>query len=271
VGSCGLAIMDPRRWIRGIVLLRRDDMETTWLTLATDMGWIAVGIILVLLAMSVTAFAIAWGKWQRLRAMAAATRELTPELSRLLEQGEVEEAIASCRNHPESHVGMILGAALEDVAPMVRDPSKAARAVETAERTIDREQILLASELRDGLGTIATIGATAPFLGLLGTVIGITNSFTGMATAGGGGIEAIARGIGEALITTAVGLVVAIPAVWLYNHFMTRLEQLFSELAYASRELVDWLLERAADHAADTPPMGDPAGTVTKRGPEWEG
>jgi len=243
-------------------------METTWLTLATDMGWIALGIILILLTMSVTTFTVAWAKWQRLRAMTAATRALTPELSRHLEQGEVEEAISACRRHAESHVGRILGAALEDVAPMVRDPSRSARAVEVAERTIDREQILLATELKDGLGTIATIGATAPFLGLLGTVIGITNSFTGMATAGGGGIEAIARGIGEALITTAVGLVVAIPAVWLYNHFMTRLEQLFSELAYASRELVDWLLGRAADHEPSNVPAEDPTATGGEGGPE---
>lgn len=245
-------------------------METTWLSLATDMGWIALGIILVLLGMSVTAFAIAWGKWQRFRVMAAATRELTPELSRFLERGQVQEAIASCRRHPESHVGRVLGAALEDVAPILQDPSKGVRAVETAERTIDREQILLASELRDGLGTIATIAATAPFLGLLGTVIGITNSFTGMATAGGGGIEAIARGIGEALITTAVGLVVAIPAVWLYNHFMTRLEQLFSELAYASRELVDWLLGRSAEEAGLKFPEQEPTGTRDEGSATWE-
>ena len=246
-------------------------MEMTWLSLATDMGWIALAIILVLLGMSVTAFAIAWGKWQRFRAMAAATRALTPQLAGFLESGQVADAIASCHGHPASHVGRILGAALEDVAPMLRDPSKGARAVETAERTIDREQILLASELRDGLGTIATIAATAPFLGLLGTVIGITNSFTGMATAGGGGIEAIARGIGEALITTAVGLLVAIPAVWLYNHFMTRLEQTFSELAYASRELVDWLLGRAADQAELRLPEDELAETGGKGGVAWEG
>lgn len=237
-------------------------MEMTWLSLATDMGWIALGIILVLLAMSAYGFAIAWAKGRQLRSMTAATRALSPRLSALLDKGALDEALAECRRHPESHVGRVLGSALRDVRRHREDPGHEVHEVEIAERTLEREQLLLASELRAGLGTLATIGTTAPFLGLLGTVIGITNSFTGMATVGGGGIEVIARGIGEALITTAVGLVVALPAVWLHNHFMTRLEQIFAELAYAGGELVDWLLARPGG-AAPVSGAHEPEGEAT--------
>ena len=109
-----------------------------------------------------------------------------------------------------------------------------------------RQQLAIAAELKRHLSALATIGATAPFVGLLGTTIGITNSFMGIATTGGGGLEAVAGGVGEALITTAVGLLVAIPALWLYNYFITRLEELFAELAFASDELLEWLSLRHA-------------------------
>jgi biopolymer transport protein ExbB/biopolymer transport protein TolQ len=139
----------------------------------------------------------------------------------------------------------VLGESLREVAPLLNDPRVAGAAITSAERSVEREQILLANDLKSGLGLLATVGATAPFVGLLGTTLGIVNAFTGMATAGGG-MEAISAGVAEALITTAVGLLVAIPAVWLYNYFSARLDTLFSELAYAGREMIDWMMTREA-------------------------
>ena len=139
----------------------------------------------------------------------------------------------------------VLGESLREVAPLLDNPHAAGAAITSAERSVEREQILLANDLKSGLGLLATIGSTAPFVGLLGTTMGIVNAFSGMAT-GGGGMEAISAGVAEALITTAVGLLVAIPAVWLYNYFSGRLDTLFSELAYAGREMVDWMMTREA-------------------------
>jgi biopolymer transport protein ExbB len=139
----------------------------------------------------------------------------------------------------------VLGESLREVAPLLDDPRVAGAAITSAERSVEREQILLADELKTGLGLLATIGATAPFVGLLGTTMGIVNSFTGMAE-DGGGLEAISAGVAEALIATAVGLIVAIPAVWLYNYLTGRMESLFAELAYAGREMVDWMMTREA-------------------------
>jgi len=216
-------------------------MDMTLKSLFGEMGWSALAVIGVLAAMSMTALALSVSKWWRMRKMILATRRFTPAFAAALEQRRVEAAVALGREHAESHVARVLGVALQAVAPLLGDERRREQAVDIAERTIAREQILLATELRTGLGGIATIGATAPFVGLLGTVIGITNSFTGLAAAGGGGIEAVAGGIGETLVATALGLFVAIPSIWAYNWFMSRLERLFSELAYAGQELVDWI------------------------------
>jgi len=90
---------------------------------------------------------------------------------------------------------------------------------------------------------LATVGATAPFVGLLGTTMGIVNSFEGMATSGGGGLTSIASGVAEALITTAFGLIVAIPAVWAYNFFQTKIDNITAEMTYSSKEMIDYLIK----------------------------
>ena len=221
-------------------------MDLSMGALWAQMGWFVRGIVLVLIGMSVLTVAVAAAKWRRLQRMSQATGRFVPHFSAALEDDDLERALAVTRDHPDSHVATVLGQALTEVKALLDDPELAADGVLSAERVAEREQIRLASDLRRGLSTLATVGATAPFVGLLGTVIGIVNSFQGIARAGGGGLEAVSGGIAEALIATAIGLLAAIPAVWLYNYFTARLDGLFSELAYAARELVDWLLRREA-------------------------
>ena len=104
--------------------------------------------------------------------------------------------------------------------------------------------LIVLSEFKRGTGLLATVGSTAPFVGLLGTTMGIVNAFTGMAQAGAsGGLAGISAGIAEALITTAFGLLVAIPAVWAYNYFTTKIENLSVEMTYTSKELIDYLIK----------------------------
>jgi biopolymer transport protein ExbB len=221
-------------------------VEMSLLDLWNEMGWFATGIVIVLIIMSILSLAISTAKWWRLRKMARATRSFAPQFSEALEAGNTRSALALTQEYPDSHVARVLGESLREVAPLLDNPRVAGAAIESAERAVEREQILLANEMKKGLGLLATVGATAPFVGLLGTTIGIVNSFTGMAISGGGGLEAISAGIAEALIATAIGLLVAIPAVWLYNYFTGRLETVFSEVAYAGREMVDWMLKREA-------------------------
>jgi biopolymer transport protein ExbB len=210
-----------------------------------DTGWLNRGIVILLLLMSVLSLSVAVAKWLRFRKMATATRAFAPAFSQALENDNISEALATADQYPNSHVARVLGESLREVAPLLDDPRASGAAIVSCERSVEREQILLANDLKSGLGILATIGATAPFVGLLGTTLGIVNAFMGMATAGGG-LEAVSSGIAEALIATAIGLIAAIPAVWLYNYFTARLDTLFSELAYAGREMIDWMMTRQA-------------------------
>jgi biopolymer transport protein ExbB/TolQ len=103
--------------------------------------------------------------------------------------------------------------------------------------------LITLADFKRGIGILATVGSTAPFVGLLGTTIGIVNSFTAMSASGSGGLGSISAGIAEALISTAFGLLVAIPAVWAYNYFTTKIENLTVEMTYTSKELIDYLIK----------------------------
>ena len=100
------------------------------------------------------------------------------------------------------------------------------------------------AELKRGLGGLATIGSTAPFVGLFGTVMGILNAFKEISTQKATGLGAVAGGISEALVTTAFGLLVAIPAVMMFNYLTGRVEAFDVEMDNSSSELIDYFLKR---------------------------
>ncbi|MGH7720357.1 MAG: MotA/TolQ/ExbB proton channel family protein [Gemmatimonadaceae bacterium] len=210
------------------------------------MGWFARGIVIILAFMSVFSLSIMVQKWWRLRKAQAETRKFAPEFSQFLEEDNLNEAIKLAENYKKSHVARVLGGALGEVKPLLQDGSVTVSDINSAERAVERNMLIIISELKRGLAVLATVGATAPFVGLLGTTMGVTNAFTGMATSGAGGIGAISAGIAEALITTAFGLFVAIPAVWAYNYFTTKIDNLTVEMTYTSKEMIDYLIKGVA-------------------------
>jgi len=219
-------------------------MNISLIELWGSMGGFAKGIVMILFIMSVYSLGIAAAKWWRLRRSMKQTAKFAPEFARFLQEGQLDQAIALAEKQRISHVARVLGEALVEVKPLLRDRATvSAGDINSAERAVERQMLILLSELKRGLGVLATVGATAPFVGLLGTVMGIVNAFTGMALSGSGGLAAISAGIAEALITTAFGLLVAIPAVWLYNYFQTKIENLTVEMTYTSKEFVDFLIK----------------------------
>jgi biopolymer transport protein ExbB/biopolymer transport protein TolQ len=212
-----------------------------------SMGLFAKSVVLVMVIMSVWCWAVTFTKWWYLRKSQRATRKFAPEFSRYLQEEQLDAAIhlAEKKEYRQSHVARVLGEALAEVKPLLRDRATITAAdINSAERAVERQMLIITSELKRGLGVLATTGATAPFVGLLGTVMGIVNAFQGMAAAGGSGsLAAITGGIAEALITTAFGLLVAIPAVWLYNYFTTKLDFLSVEMTYTSKDLIDYLIK----------------------------
>jgi biopolymer transport protein ExbB/biopolymer transport protein TolQ len=116
--------------------------------------------------------------------------------------------------------------------------------IEASKRALERAEAIVHAELKRGISSLATIGSTGPFVGLFGTVVGIINAFKGISSEKSTGLGAVAGGISEALVTTAVGLFVAIPAVWMYNYFSGRIEAFDVEMGNSSSELVDYFLKR---------------------------
>ncbi len=219
-------------------------MELSLLQLWHEAGTFARGIIITLLIMSVISLGVGAAKWWRFRKSTRATRKFAPEFARFLQEEQLDEAIELAENQKISHVARVLGEALAEVKPLLRDRATITSGdINSAERAVERQMLILLAELKRGMAVLATVGATAPFVGLLGTTMGVVNSFTGMALTGSGGLAAISAGIAEALVATAIGLGVAIPAVWMYNYFQTRIENLTVEMTYTSKELIDFLIK----------------------------
>ena len=197
----------------------------------------------VLAFMSIWSLSTAIGKWWSLRKAQQETIKFAPEFSQFLEEDNLTEAIRLAESYKRSHVALVLGGALQEVKPLIQDGSVTVGDINSAERAIERNMLLELTNLKRGLAVLATVGSTAPFVGLLGTTMGIVNAFTGMAASGSGGLAAIGGGIAEALITTAFGLLVAIPAVWAYNYFTTKIDNLAAEMTYVSKEMIDYLIK----------------------------
>jgi biopolymer transport protein ExbB/biopolymer transport protein TolQ len=175
--------------------------------------------------------------------------KLLGALSNLLTKSDYGQAIEVTKKYKDSHLAKVIAAGLLEFEATRRDKrsSDPEMAVEAARQGMDRTAMITVAELKENLGVLATIGATAPFVGLFGTVVGIINAFTGMARSGGG-IASVSAGIAEALFTTAGGLLVAIPAVWAYNYFQNRVDRFTVEMSNSGSEMSIYLLKEAGTH-----------------------
>ena len=221
-------------------------MSVSLLDLWTQAGNFAKGIVIILLIMSIFSLTIVVQKLIKIKKSESATRKFAPQFSRAIQEENLDQAITLAEKNKESHVARVLGGALTEVKPLLRDRATVTAAdINSAERAVERQMLIVLSEFKRGSGVLGTVGATAPFVGLLGTTMGLVNAFQAMSAAGGasGGLAGIGSGIAEALITTAFGLLVAIPAVWAYNYFTTKTENLVVEMTYTSKELIDYLIK----------------------------
>ena len=215
------------------------------LTLYGHANTFARGIVWVMLIMSFVSLTVAIGKMIRIYKSTAATRKFAPQFSRAIQEEQLDQAITLAEKNQGSHIAKVLGGALTEVKPLLRDRATITAAdINSAERAVERQMLITLADFKRGMGLLATVGSTAPFVGLLGTTMGIVSAFNAMSAGGAsGGLAGIAGGISEALITTALGLLVAIPAVWFYNYFTTKIENLTVEMTYSSKELIDYLIK----------------------------
>ena len=172
-----------------------------------------------------------------------------PQVAKHLRDGRLKDAIAisQSKNYKYSHLGKVVLAGLQEYQFQKETGVELNRddLVDSVRRAIQRASALTAADLKKGMGSLATIGATAVFVGLLGTTLGVINAFQGIAATGSGGLGAVSAGIAEALVGTAIGLFVAIPAVWFYNYLTSKIEFFAVEMDNSSSELVDYFIKKA--------------------------
>jgi biopolymer transport protein ExbB/biopolymer transport protein TolQ len=209
------------------------------------MGFIAKAVVLLLAVLSIYSLTLSGERYWRYRTAKQQSLQFALLTTQYLKQNRPQEAIAASKKFKNSHLAKVVAAGLlEFMVEEQSSPLSGYDVIEAARRAIERATLMTTADLKRGLGGLATIGATAPFIGLFGTVVGIINAFRGMAITGSGGLGAVSAGIAEALVTTAMGLFVAIPAVWLYNYFLNQVERFQVEMANSSSELVDFFIKK---------------------------
>ena len=215
-----------------------------------QMTWVAKAVAFVLFFMSMWSFGVAIERIYTFSQARKQSKLYAPQVAKHLKEGRLKDAIAisSSKNYRYSHLAKVVLAGLQEYQFQQEAGGNLSREdlVDTVRRAIQRASALTANDLKKGIAALATIGATAPFVGLLGTVIGIITAFQGIAATGSGGLGAVSAGISEALVETALGLVVAIPAVWFYNYLTGRIEYFNVEMDNSSSELVDYFIKKTA-------------------------
>jgi biopolymer transport protein ExbB/biopolymer transport protein TolQ len=207
------------------------------------LGGVALGVVIILMIMSVYAVAIMVERYLTYRAAKQQSREFAPRVAQALKNDRIEEAINISDKHKKSHLAMVVNSGLQEFRAHEGTSDISGDEIEASKRALQRAIAIKTAELRRGLSGLATIGSTAPFVGLFGTVFGIINAFQGMKNAESAGIAAVAGGISEALFTTALGLLVAVPAVWLFNYFTGKVDGFLVEMDNSASELIDYFLK----------------------------
>jgi biopolymer transport protein ExbB/biopolymer transport protein TolQ len=173
------------------------------------------------------------------------SRSFAPAVAGALRDGKIEEAIRIAERNKKSHLAKVVTAGLQEFRAHSDSNEISGEQVEASKRALERAEAIVHAELKRGLSSLATIGSTAPFVGLLGTVVGILTAFQKISQTKTAGLASVAGGISEALVTTAVGLFVAIPAVMMFNYFTGKVEAFDVEMDNSSSELVDYFIKRS--------------------------
>jgi len=206
-------------------------------------------VIVILALMGLYQFAIGVERLIVFRRAKQRSIDFVYGLQKKLQDKDIKAALSLAQLKPQGPIAIVIEAALteyleglsalKEVGP---DDVGDFDLVDNVNRAIDRVKEREIADLKKGLGGIATIASTAPFVGLFGTVVGIIIVFGTMKISGGGGIAAVAGGIGEALVTTAAGLLVAIPAVMVFNYFTNAIDSFVVDMDETSSELISYML-----------------------------
>jgi biopolymer transport protein ExbB/TolQ len=216
------------------------DLVSMW----HSMGIPAKIVVVILFIMSAWSVGIMIDRALMYSASRKQSRIFVQQVAGALKDNKLDEAISIAERNKKSHIAKVVATGLSEFqAASANVPEE--EVIEAAKRGLERSVAIVHAEMKRGLSGLATIGSTAPFVGLFGTVVGIINAFKGISQQKATGLSAVAGGISEALVTTALGLLVAVPAVWTYNYFTNKVEAFDVEMDNSSSELIDYFIKRA--------------------------
>lgn len=204
-------------------------------------GW---GVVIILLLMSIYIIAIGIERYMTYNAAKTQSRQFAPKVAQALKNNNIDEAINISDKHKNSHLAMVVSSGLKEFMAHQGNTEISGEEMDASKRALQRAIAVKTAELKRGLSGLATVGSTAPFVGLFGTTVGIINAFQGMKSEETAGIAAVAGGISEALVTTAFGILVAVPAVWLFNYFTNKVSSFGVEMDNSASELIDYFIKQ---------------------------
>ena len=230
-----------------VAILQDQGGEVGWdlVSMWQHMGIPAKVVVGILFVMSAWSVGIMIDRWLMYSAARKQSRVFVQQVAGALKDNKLDEAISIAERNKKSHIAKVVATGLSEfqaASAQVND----AEVIDAAKRGLERSVAIVHAEMKRGLSGLATIGATAPFVGLFGTVMGIINAFKGISAQKVTGLSAVAGGIAEALVTTALGLLVAVPAVWTFNYFTNRVEAFDVEMDNSSMELINYFITRRA-------------------------
>jgi biopolymer transport protein ExbB/TolQ len=217
--------------------------EGNMLELWRSMGTLCHGVVIVLAIMFVRSVGVSAGRALRYRLARAQSKAYIFETVNSFREGKLDHAIVVAEHNRRSHIASVVTAGLLDFQGAPHGMPEQ-QVLEGVQRSLERSSAETTEEMKRGLSGLATIAATAPFVGLFGTVIGILNAFRSIDIAHATAIKVIAGSISEALLTTAIGLSVAVPAVWCYNLLTSQMDVFGVEMQNCALELVTYLRAR---------------------------
>ena len=204
-------------------------------------GWV---VIITLLLMTIYIIAIGIERYMTYNKAKAESRQYAPKVAQALKSNNIDEAINISDRHKNSHLAMVVSSGLKEFSAHQGNSDISGEEMEASKRATARAMAIKTAELKRGLSGLATVGSTAPFVGLFGTVIGIIGAFVKLSEDSSGGIGQVGGSIAEALITTAFGIAVAVPAVWLFNYFTNKVSSFGIEMENSASELIDYFIKQ---------------------------
>lgn len=227
-------------------------MQFSLVEMWSSMGIIARAVVLILASSSIYALTVMVERWWIFFQAKKQTKQFIIDTADSFKKGNLKSILPAAEAADKSHVARVIACGLKELflndsgASDIQKAITSEEKIEAASRAIQRETSVEVARLKKGTGGLATVGSISPFVGLFGTIFGIINAFQAMASSGSGGLATVSAGIAEALITTAFGIGVAIPAVVGFNYFVTKTENYVVEIDNSSSELIDYLLKEAS-------------------------